>query len=93
MKRFRILVSETALKFLRQLELQLSNRIKEGLKELENDPFRPRPKADIKKLHGFEKPEMYRIRIGDFRAIYFVIGNEIKVTEIMRRGKDYEWLE
>ena len=88
-----MLISETASKILKQLEEQLSNRIKNNLKELENDPFKPRPKADIKKLHGFDKPEMYRIRIGDFRAIYFVVGGDVKVTEIIRRGKGYEWLE
>ena len=88
-----MLISETASKILKQLEEQLSNRIKNNLKELENDPFKPRPKADIKKLHGFDKPEMYRIRIGDFRAIYFVVGRDVKVTEIIHRGKGYEWLE
>jgi mRNA-degrading endonuclease RelE of RelBE toxin-antitoxin system len=33
------------------------------------------------------------LRIGDYRAIYFVVNSKIKVTEIIHRSKGYKWLE
>jgi len=87
------LVSETAGRFLSDLDSKTVTRLKAALLGLETDPFRPRPRADIKKLHGFEKPYMYRLRVGDFRIIYFIIGNDVKITEIMTRGKGYEWMD
>lgn len=87
------MVSETALRTLAELDKKTAERIKSSLTELENDPFQPRPKADIKKLHGFGKPEMYRLRIGDFRAIYFIINKDVNITSIITRGKGYEWLD
>jgi mRNA interferase RelE/StbE len=51
------------------------DRIKLALRNLENDPFRNRPKADIKKLEGTKGREsLYRLRIGDYRAVYAVEG-------------------
>ena len=75
------------------LDSKTSTTIKSHLKELEDDPYISRPKADIKRLHGMEEPHMFRLRIGDYRAIYFVEGNEVKVTEIIHRGKGYDWLD
>lgn len=86
-------VSKIALDYLTSLNEKTKERIKASLKELEIDPYKPRPKADIKKLHGHHKPEFYRIRTGDFRAIYTISGNKIMVTEIMPRSKGYEWLD
>ncbi|MBI4154065.1 type II toxin-antitoxin system RelE/ParE family toxin [Candidatus Woesearchaeota archaeon] len=81
------------LKALDNLDRKTAERIKFALRALEDDPFQPRSGADIKKLHGFEKPSLYRLRIGDYRALYFIVERQVKVTEIIRRGKGYEWLE
>ena len=93
MKKFNVLISETAQKQLYELDLKFAENIKLSLKELGANPFRSRSGADIKKLKGSRKPEMYRLRIGNFRAIYAVIGNDVKVTEIIKRGKGYGWLD
>jgi mRNA-degrading endonuclease RelE of RelBE toxin-antitoxin system len=47
-----------------------------------------RARADIKKLHDVT-PELYRLRVGSFRIVYVIVGDEVRVTEIMRRGRDY----
>ena len=79
-----------AVKFLRELDSVTADRIKSALRNLENDPFRKRPKADIKTLEGTKgKDDLYRLRIGDYRAVYAVEGNTIWVTEIFLRGKGY----
>jgi len=62
--------------------------------ELRENPYQPRPLADIKKLKGNWTPIMYRLRFGKFRVEYFVEEGEMTVyiTEIFRRsGKsDYK---
>jgi mRNA-degrading endonuclease RelE of RelBE toxin-antitoxin system len=75
------------------LNTQQKKRVKDALANLVDDPFRRRPGSDIKKLVTPDKPPLYRLRIGVFRAIYFVASHEIKVTEIIHRSKGYKWLE
>jgi len=43
---------------------------------LEEDSFRPRPKADTRVIEGTD-PKKYRIRIGDYRAINAVVQREV----------------
>ena len=93
MAKFNVLLSRTAEKELNSLDKKTQERVRAGLKELENDPFQPRPKADIKKLHKMSKHELYRLRIGNYRAVYAVENTDIKITRIIRRGKGYEWLD
>ncbi len=85
-----IKVHPGAAKFLRELDADTKDRIKLALRNLENDPFRNRPKADIKKLEGTKGREnLYRLRIGDYRAVYAVEGNTVWVTDIFFRRKGY----
>lgn len=91
--KFNVLLSPVAGKFLSGMDEKTRERIKAGLRNLGEDPFRRRPKADIKKLEGSRNPELYRMRIGDFRALYAVIGKDVRITEIIKRGKGYEWLD
>ena len=93
MERYKVLLSGTALRFLRRLDSKTIERIKKGLLALEENPFHGRPKADIKQLQGSFDPVLYRIRIGEYRAIYAVSGSEVSVTEIMKRSRGYEWLD
>src|SRR6266480_4744273 len=74
---------------LRKLPAGTRTRIVKGLRVLEEDPFRPRPKADIRVIEGTD-PRKYRIRIGDYRAIYAVVEREVKVVEIFIRGRGYQ---
>lgn len=93
MTKFSVFLSKTAEKELNSLDKKTQERIRSSLKELENDPFQPRPKADIKKLHKMSKHQFHRVRIGDYRAVYTIEGKIIKVTRIIPRGKGYEWLD
>ncbi len=85
---FRVLVSGTFRKQFGELSEKMRNRIKAGLKELEKEPFKPRPNADIKPLKG-TKPQKYRLRIADYRIVYCVESDVIKVIEIFKRGRGY----
>ncbi len=85
---FRVTLSETAARQLRKLPSEARNRVVRRLRVLEDDPFRPRPKADIRPIEGTE-PRKYRIRIGDYRAVYAIVGREVKILEVFTRGRGY----
>ena len=50
---------------------------------LETRPI-PIGKSRIKKLSGYDPP-LYRLRNGDFRAYYRIVGNEVVVLAVPRR--------
>jgi len=85
---FRVTLSETTARQLRKLPSDQRNRIVRGLRVLKEDPFRPRPKADIRPIEGTD-PKKYRIRIGEYRAVYAVIGRDVKILEVFTRGRGY----
>ena len=83
-----ILISKSFQKEFRKLQKDLQDRIREALKRLEENPFDARPGADIKLLENTD-PKKHRLRIGDYRIIYFVDGNTVKVLDVFHRGKGY----
>jgi mRNA-degrading endonuclease RelE of RelBE toxin-antitoxin system len=74
------------------LESSIQDRIKKALALLKDDPFTPRPKADIKKLKG-PRRDYFRLRIGDHRAIYVIEEKRVFVAKILPRSKAYDWVE
>lgn len=93
MVKYKVLLSRTALKELKVLDSTTQKRIKNKLGRLEKEPFKSRSGADIKKLRGAQDPVLHRLRVGNYRVIYAVTGKEVKVTEIIHRGKGYAFLE
>lgn len=61
---YRVLLHPRAAEFLKRSEERTSKRIKEGLKELEEEP-----KEEGERLRH---SPFFRLRIGDYRAIYMV---------------------
>ena len=77
-------------KFLDELDERVKNRINATLRQLEHDPFRSRPGVDVKRLKGTKgRQDFFRVRIGDYRAVYAVDEKVVWVTEIFHRGKGY----
>ena len=74
--------------YLDELQGSDTERCEDSLKMLGEDPYRSRPKCDIKKLKGKDK-EMYRLRVGDHRFEYFVEEDKVWVVEAFRRGRGY----
>lgn len=71
---------------LRQLDKDTSRRILSQINELLSDD----PSRKGERLHG-EFESLYKIRIGDYRVIYAVIGNDrVLVLRIGHRGKAYK---
>jgi mRNA interferase RelE/StbE len=77
-------------KYLNSLDPRTKEKIVEGLKVLDNLPV----EGDVKKLKGTKgRRDLYRLRIGEYRAIYHVENNNVYVLEIILRGKGYGWLD
>jgi len=85
---YRVTLSETAARQLRKLPSGQRHRIVRKLRVLEEDPFRPRPKADIRPIEGTD-PRKYRIRIGEYRAVYAIVGRDVRILEVFTRGRGY----
>jgi len=48
-------------------------------------------KSRIKRLRGLRKPE-YRLRIGEVRVFYDVVGTEVHILAVIPKSKAAEWL-
>jgi mRNA interferase RelE/StbE len=76
-------------KFLNALDAETKERIKEGLGKLKSNPL----DNDVKKLKGTKgKQDLYRLRIGDYRAIFSIEDDVVYVLEIIPREHGYKWL-
>ena len=89
---YEVLVSQTAAKDLKALEQNLQSIIKEKVVELAEDPDNRSGRLDVKKLSA-TKRNYYRLRIGDYRIIFFTEGKSIKVVRISKKSDVYSWLD
>ena len=87
-----VLVSQTAARELKALEEDLQARIKEKLRELAEDPSNRSGRPDVKKLSA-TKRHYYRLRVGEYRIIFFTEEKAIKVVRIANRSDVYSWLD
>jgi mRNA interferase RelE/StbE len=86
-----ILLSTPAQKQYKNLNIKIRNQIKRALKKLSQKD--KKCKLDIKKLRGIKNREdLYRLRVGKYRIIYFEEKKSIKITKIIPRSKGYDWL-
>ncbi|MEA2053562.1 MAG: type II toxin-antitoxin system RelE/ParE family toxin [Candidatus Thermoplasmatota archaeon] len=84
-----ILLSTPARKQYSNLEGEPKSRIKTALKDIAAG----NEKRDVKKLKGLKgRKDLYRLRVGDYRVIYYEDAECIKVTQIIHRSKGYDWL-
>ena len=84
----KVLLSGTAARQLRKLAKRERDRIVKVLEGLKEDPLTPRAGADIRVLEGTD-PKKHRLRVGPYRVIYAVIGTDVRVIEVFRRGRTY----
>jgi len=91
MTSYRVLLHPKALKALRSMAPKEAARVRRGLRALEGDPFTPRSGADIRRLRGtVGRQDLFRLRIGRYRAVYAVAGKEVLVTDLFERGAGYD---
>jgi mRNA-degrading endonuclease RelE of RelBE toxin-antitoxin system len=88
---FKLQFSRTAQKALDKLPSNALIKIFAHLEELQRDPYRPRPLADIVPVAGSKT--VYRLRIGKLRVEYEIFNSEniINISKIFpkKRKSDY----
>jgi len=81
-------LSQKASKFLDKLDKYLSERIKERLKILSETPV----PTDAKFINREDNDKMFRLRIGDYRALYKLKEKQkvILVAKVDKRPRVYQ---
>lgn len=79
--------AKAARKAMQRLDRKTRDRIFDKFQELAKDPYAPN--NNVKQLHG---APAYRLRIGDWRAIYTLQDDMLIVTvvRVAARGRAYE---
>ncbi len=92
MTNYKVLVSTTASKEFKVLQKKEQDRIRAKLNELSADPHNNSNRLDIKRLSGTNRAYS-RLRVGNYRIIYYLEGERIKVVRIAIRSDAYTWLD
>ena len=79
-----VLLRPVAAKYLERLNPPDKDRIKAAFIDLAKDP----PEGDIRPIIGHKG--YFRLRVGDFRALYRIEDNTVFVTNIDPRGQAYK---
>ena len=85
--RFAVVLEGKARREFARLEPGLRHRFYEAFQSLSEDPFRPRPGCDIRKLSG--RGEVWAIRVGGYRGVYSIDGRTIRFTTFRSGHRAY----
>jgi len=75
-----ILYSKQAVKSINRMDKPTKQRVKQGIEKI--------PSGDIKPLQG--ATGVFRLRIGDWRILFFYENNNIIINKIAPRGEIYK---
>jgi len=91
LKTYDVLLHPKAANELKKLPHEAAERVKEGLWCLRENPTKARSGADVKYLTGTSNPKLYRLRVGGYRAIFWVDEGrgEVLVEKIAPRKRIY----
>ena len=81
-------LNKQALKFLKSIRDKTAlKRIGDKIDELEKNPF----PQDIERVEGYKDIKVFRVRVGDYRILYFVdySSSKIYIEKIDKRNKVY----
>ena len=92
MTSYKVLVSGTASKEFIALQKRELGRIRESLNELAEDPYNIFKRLDTKKLSGANHT-YFGLWIGEYRVIYYLQEETIRVVRIATRSDAYSWLD
>jgi mRNA interferase RelE/StbE len=81
--KYRLVYTQKAFKDLKNLDPQVRQRIGQSLKRLENDPLKFARKLTDPRIGS------YRFRIGEYRVVFDVEGEEIVVLRVGHRREIY----
>lgn len=92
MKFYKVKYHKKAIKFIKKHK-EYGLKFYKAFDELKEDYVTNRDKYDICKIQGTKKDNLFRLRIGYYRAIFEVCKNEIKIIYVLyidSRGDVYK---
>ena len=81
-------LKKPALKFLKSItDKKLLKRIADKINGLEKNPF----PQDIERVEGYKYVKVFRVRVGDYRILYFVdySSSKIYIEKVDKRRRVY----
>ena len=92
MSKYGIRLKPSAIRDMDRLRKYDAARIADGMeRHLAVEPGRE-SKSRIKRLKGISDPD-YRLRVGDYRVFYNVVGERVDVLRVMHKEETYGYYE
>ncbi len=89
--RYEILLAPEAVEDLRSLKASVRTAVREALgAHLGHEPEKV-SKSRIKRLRGVSRPR-YRLRVGEVRVFYDVVGSTVEVLAVVTKSEAESWL-
>jgi mRNA interferase RelE/StbE len=89
--RFAILLAPEAIEDLRKLGPDVRSGVRAAMElHLRHEPTKL-SRSRIKRLRGLARPQ-FRLRVGELRVFYDVVGLEVQVLAVVEKSKSAEWL-
>jgi mRNA-degrading endonuclease RelE of RelBE toxin-antitoxin system len=90
--RHQIIFAPEAVQDLKRLSARNRSIVRDAIEEhLRLEPGRT-SRSRIKRLRGIRRPE-YRLRIGEIRVFYDIVGRDVEILAIIPKSKAAAWLE
>jgi mRNA-degrading endonuclease RelE of RelBE toxin-antitoxin system len=90
--RFEILLAPEAIRDSRNLDPDVWAGVRAAIDlHLRHEPTKV-SRSRIKRLRGLRKPQ-FRLRVGDVRVFYDVLGSQVQVLAIVTKSQAAAWLE
>jgi len=88
---FEIILAPEAVRDLRKLRANLRTGVRDAIeRHLRHQPTKT-SKAGIKRLRGVSRPQ-FRLRVGDMRVFYDVVGTEVHILAVVSKEQVESWL-
>ena len=90
----KVYVSPAAATTVRSLPPETKRRLKAAILGLADDPLGARRGRDVKRFRTHARGlAYYRLRIGDWRAVYRILGERGEVIRVFPRREGYGWMD
>lgn len=90
--RYEIVLSREAAEDLRRLKARERSEVRDAIElHLRHEPTKV-SRSRIKRLRDLEQPQ-YRLRVGELRVFYDVIGAEVQILAIVAKPQAEQWLQ
>lgn len=94
MKRRLRLHPDLAARPLRELSPATKRAMRDALRRLSEDPTGAESRLEVRELKVQAPGDpVFRIRVGDWRAVYRVHASDVQVLKVFHRREGYGWLE